>query len=105
MSAVASRQMRTPVTPGYNVDIAVGVRATGIATRMIVPPQQAEAIVADGKADMVALARTFIDEPHWRWHAAQTLGAEVKRPLQYRAPPRSCGRGRAGAVGGGVCFG
>src|SRR5262249_29282986 len=38
---------RTPATPGYNVDIAAEVRATGIATRvvgMIVTPQQAEAI-------------------------------------------------------------
>jgi 2,4-dienoyl-CoA reductase-like NADH-dependent reductase (Old Yellow Enzyme family) len=78
--------VRTPTTPGYNVDIAAEVRATGIATRavgMIVTPQHAESIVADGKADMVALARAFLDAPHWGWHAAQTLGADVKRPNQY----------------------
>ena len=40
-------------------------------------------MVADGKADMVALARAVLDNPHWGWHAARTLGAEVKRPLQY----------------------
>jgi 2,4-dienoyl-CoA reductase-like NADH-dependent reductase (Old Yellow Enzyme family) len=84
--------VRTPTTPGYNTDIAAEVRATGIATRvvgMIVTPQQAEAVVAEGKADMVALARAFLDAPHWGWHAAQTLGAEVKRPLQYqRAAPK-----------------
>jgi 2,4-dienoyl-CoA reductase-like NADH-dependent reductase (Old Yellow Enzyme family) len=80
-------EARTPTTPGYNVQIADEVRrATGIATRtvgLIVTPKQAEAIVAEGKADMVALARAVLDNPHWGWYAARTLGAEVKRPRQY----------------------
>jgi NADPH2 dehydrogenase len=81
-----SSDARTPTTQGYNVDIAAQVRATGIATRtvgLIVTAQQAEAIVADGKADMVALARAALDDPHWGWHAARALGADVKRPNQY----------------------
>jgi len=86
-----SPDARNPVAPGYNVPMAEQVRATGIATRavgLIVTAQQAEAIVADGKADMVALARAVLDDPHWGWHAARTLGAEVKRPNQYlRAAP------------------
>jgi len=80
-----SSDARTPTTQGYNADIAAQVRATGIATRtvgLIVTAQQAEAIVADGKADMVALARAALDDPHWGWHAARTLGADVKRPNQ-----------------------
>jgi 2,4-dienoyl-CoA reductase-like NADH-dependent reductase (Old Yellow Enzyme family) len=37
---------------------------------------------------MVAFARAFLDNPHWAWHAAQALGADVARPLQYaRAAP------------------
>jgi NADPH2 dehydrogenase len=32
---------------------------------------------------MVALARGFLDNPHWAWHAARDLGAEVERPKQY----------------------
>ena len=56
---------------------------------LIVTAQQAEAIVAEGHADMVSLARAFLDDPHWGWHAAQTLGAEVARPPQYaRAAPK-----------------
>jgi len=78
---------RTPQTPGYNVPIAERVkREAGIATRvvgMIVMPEQAEAIVAEGKADMVALARAMLDDPRWGWHAAQALGAEVPRSQQY----------------------
>ncbi len=32
---------------------------------------------------MVALARAFLDDPHWGWHAAKALGAEVPRAKQY----------------------
>jgi 2,4-dienoyl-CoA reductase-like NADH-dependent reductase (Old Yellow Enzyme family) len=83
---------RPPTAPGYNVPIAEQVRReTGIPVRvvgMIANAKQAEAIIAEGKADMVALARAFLDDPHWGWHAAQTLSAEVARPVQYvRAAP------------------
>ena len=83
---------RPPSDPGYNVPLAERVRReAGIATRavgLIANGKQAEAIVADGKADMIAMARAFLDDPHWGWHASQTLGAEVARPLQYaRAAP------------------
>jgi NADPH2 dehydrogenase len=84
---------RPPTEPGYNVPIAEQVRReAGLAVRvvgMVVTAKQAEAIVADGKADMVALARAFLDDPHWGWHAAQSLGAEVVRPPQYaRVAPK-----------------
>ena len=80
-------------TPGYNVPFAERVRREcGLPTRvvgMIVSAKQAEEIVADGKADMVALGRAFLDDPHWAWHAAQTLGADVPRPPQYaRSAPK-----------------
>jgi 2,4-dienoyl-CoA reductase-like NADH-dependent reductase (Old Yellow Enzyme family) len=87
-SGGVAAETRNPTAPGYNTDIAAQVRrATGIATRtvgLIVTPHQAEAIVAQGKADMVALARAALDDPHWGWHAARALGAEVKRPPQYQ---------------------
>jgi 2,4-dienoyl-CoA reductase-like NADH-dependent reductase (Old Yellow Enzyme family) len=90
-SGGVAADVRTPTAPGYNVDIATAVRAAGVATRvvgMIVTAGQADDIVAAGRADMVALARGFLDDPHWGWHAAQALGAEVKRPSQYlRAAP------------------
>ena len=80
-------ESRWPNDPGFNVPVAERVRKeTGIATRsvgMIVSAKQAEAIIAEGKSDMVALARAFLDDPHWAWHAAQTLGADVARPVQY----------------------
>ena len=67
-------------------------REVGIPTRvvgLIVAPAQAEAIVAEGKADMVAMARAILNDPRWGWHAAQELGAEVERVPQYlRAGPK-----------------
>jgi 2,4-dienoyl-CoA reductase-like NADH-dependent reductase (Old Yellow Enzyme family) len=92
-SGGVAAEARNPPAPGYNADIAASVRReTTIATRtvgLIVTPKQAEAIVAEGKADMVALARAFLDDPHWGWHAAAVLGAEVERPKQYmRASPK-----------------
>jgi hypothetical protein len=53
---------------------------------MITTAKQAVAIVTDGKADMVALARAFLNNPHWGWHAAQALSADVARPMQYQRP-------------------
>jgi NADPH2 dehydrogenase len=84
---------RNPTTPGYNVPIAERIkRETGVATRvvgLIVAPKQAEAIVAEGKADMVAMARSILDDPRWGWHAARELGVEVPRVPQYqRAAPK-----------------
>jgi NADPH2 dehydrogenase len=56
---------------------------------LIVKPEHAEEIVAQGQADMVSMARCFLDDPHWGWHAAKALGAEVARPVQYaRAGPK-----------------
>jgi 2,4-dienoyl-CoA reductase-like NADH-dependent reductase (Old Yellow Enzyme family) len=80
--AITADAQRAP-TPGFNVPFAEKVKGeVGIATRtvgLIATPKQAETIVADGKADMVALARAFLDDPHWGWHAAAALGAEVAR--------------------------
>lgn len=80
--------------PGYQVHFAEAIRkATGItvmAVGLITEPAQAEAIVASGQADMVALARGFLDDPHWAWHAAWKLGADVPVSVQYaRATPKT----------------
>jgi NADPH2 dehydrogenase len=78
--------------PGYQVPFAEKVRREAdIVTRavgLIATPRQAETILQQGKADMIALARAMLDDPRWGWHAAQELGAEVARSPQYaRAAP------------------
>jgi 2,4-dienoyl-CoA reductase-like NADH-dependent reductase (Old Yellow Enzyme family) len=92
-SGGATAEIRTPTSPGYNVPIAERLRReTGLVVRtvgMITTAKQAEAIVIEGKADMVALARAFLDNPHWGWRAAQALSADVARPVQYqRSAPK-----------------
>jgi NADPH2 dehydrogenase len=92
-SANITPDSRWPTEPGFNVPAAERVRReAGIPVRavgMITTAKQAEEIIADGKADMIAMARAFLDDPHWGWHAAQTLGAEVTRPVQYaRTAPK-----------------
>ncbi len=88
-----SPRQKIALGPGYQVPFAEAVRrATGlptIAVGLITEPAQAEAIVAEGRADMVALARGFLYDPRWPWHAAAALGGTVQAPRQYwRALPR-----------------
>ena len=83
---------RIAIGPGYQVPFAAEIRRrAGLpvwSVGLIVTPTQAEEIVASEEADMVALARTMLDDPHWPWHAAQALGADIVRPPQYaRAAP------------------
>ena len=92
-SGGGSADARPTLVANTNVQFAERVRReAGIATRtvgLIATPRQAEAIVAEGKADMVALARAMLDDPHWGWHAAQALSADVARPVQYlRSAPK-----------------
>jgi 2,4-dienoyl-CoA reductase-like NADH-dependent reductase (Old Yellow Enzyme family) len=76
-----------PVAPGYQVSLAARIRRdTGILTRavgLVAEPHQAETVIASGQADMVAMARAFLDDPRWPWHAAEALGAKVAYPPQY----------------------
>jgi NADPH2 dehydrogenase len=86
-----------PLGPGYQVPFAEQIREqTGLATMavgLITEAQQAEAIIANGRADMVALARGMLYDPRWAWHAAAELGAEVAYPNQYqRCQPRAHSR-------------
>lgn len=87
-SSGSTPAQKIEVGPLYQVPFAKRIRKeTGIMTRavgMIFTPQQAEEIVADGAADMVALGRGMLDDPRWAWHAAKALGADAAYPLQYR---------------------
>jgi 2,4-dienoyl-CoA reductase-like NADH-dependent reductase (Old Yellow Enzyme family) len=79
--------------PGYQVPLARAIRrATAMATMavgLITDAKQADAIVASGDADLVAMARALLWNPRWPWHAAAILGAQVRAPQQYwRSAPR-----------------
>jgi 2,4-dienoyl-CoA reductase-like NADH-dependent reductase (Old Yellow Enzyme family) len=92
-SGGVSPQQKIPLGPGYQVGLAEQLKretgATTIAVGLITEPAQAEAIVASGQADAVALARGMLFDPRWPWHAAAQLGATVQAPPQYwRSQPR-----------------
>lgn len=77
-----------PVAPGYQVPLARVVkqavdRMPVVAVGLITGFDQAEAIIATGDADMIALARTILYDPRWPWHAAAHLGAQVQAANQF----------------------
>ena len=86
-SGGVSPHQKVPLAPGYQVPFAEKIRReAGIPTRavgLIDEPYQAEAIVSEGRADMVALARAMLADPRWPWRAAATLGAPFHPPPQY----------------------
>lgn len=85
---------KVPAGPGYQVPFAEAVkRATGLVTGavgLITGARQAEAILTEGRADYVAIARGFLFDPRWAWHAAIELGDEAYFAPQYeRCHPRA----------------
>ncbi len=81
---------KIPVAPDYQVFLAETVRReAGIATAavgMITEPRQADAIIREGRADLVLLAREFLRDPNWPLHAAQALG--LQDVLAALVPPQ-----------------
>jgi 2,4-dienoyl-CoA reductase-like NADH-dependent reductase (Old Yellow Enzyme family) len=80
------------IGPSYQVPFAEAIKKqagiTTVAVGLITETKQAEGILAEGKADMIALARGMIYNPRWPWHAAIELGVEPSFPAQYeRAHP------------------
>jgi 2,4-dienoyl-CoA reductase-like NADH-dependent reductase (Old Yellow Enzyme family) len=78
---------RIPLGPGYQVPFAAEIRREvqipTAAVGLITEPGQAEAIVANGQADAVLLARQMLRDPYWPLHAASALGVDVPWPVQY----------------------
>jgi 2,4-dienoyl-CoA reductase-like NADH-dependent reductase (Old Yellow Enzyme family) len=81
------RSAPSPEAPGFQVPFAEAVRReAGIATAavgLITDPVMAEAIVAAGRADLVAIGRAMLTDPNWPLHAAQALGVDGPWPPQY----------------------
>jgi 2,4-dienoyl-CoA reductase-like NADH-dependent reductase (Old Yellow Enzyme family) len=84
---VSPDQKITP-GPGYQLPLVDALRdaisVPVIATGMLQDVQMAEAVVGAGRAELIAIARGALDNPHWPWHAARTLGANISHPVQYR---------------------
>lgn len=72
---------KIPLSPGYQVPFSEKVKKesgmTTMTVGLIAGYQQAEDIVASGKADMICIGRAAIYNPRWTWHAAEELGADA----------------------------
>ncbi|WP_161883596.1 NADH:flavin oxidoreductase/NADH oxidase [Deinococcus alpinitundrae] len=79
--------------PGYQVPFAERLKQdtdlTVMTVGLITEAAQAEQILQSGQADLVALARELLRDPHFAQRAAAELGAELIAPVQYqRAGPK-----------------
>ncbi|HYJ81069.1 MAG TPA: bifunctional salicylyl-CoA 5-hydroxylase/oxidoreductase [Longimicrobiaceae bacterium] len=77
---VYGRMFQTP----FSDRIRNEARVPTIAVGNITEPDQVNGIVAAGRADLCALARPHLTDPHWTLRAAAELGyAEQWWPVQY----------------------
>jgi 2,4-dienoyl-CoA reductase-like NADH-dependent reductase (Old Yellow Enzyme family) len=74
--------------PGFQVPFAEQIRReAGILTGavgLITEATQADAIIREGKADVVLLARELLRDPYWPLRAARTLGYQPAVTPRYR---------------------
>ena len=75
-----TRALPVPRGLGFQVPFSERIRReAGVKTQavgMIVDAEQAEAVLAQGQADLIALGREALFDPYWAHHAAQALGAD-----------------------------
>jgi 2,4-dienoyl-CoA reductase-like NADH-dependent reductase (Old Yellow Enzyme family) len=89
---------KIPVGPAFQTPFAARIRAEAAiptaAVGMITNAHQADEIIAEGRADLVFLAREMLRDPYWPLHAAAVLGEPAAWPVQYlrAAPPHSPAR-------------
>ncbi len=83
-----SMAQQVEVGPGYQVPFAERIRReAGVPTAavgLITDAAHADAIVREGKADAVLIARASLRNPYWPLQAARQLGQEVEIPFQYQ---------------------
>jgi 2,4-dienoyl-CoA reductase-like NADH-dependent reductase (Old Yellow Enzyme family) len=84
--------VKIPAAPNYQVPFAEKVRKeSGILTAavgIIVKSGQAEAILANGQADIIVMAREFLRDPYFPLRAARELGYDIEYPDQYKRAKR-----------------
>ncbi|WP_018132734.1 NADPH dehydrogenase NamA [Effusibacillus pohliae] len=74
--------------PGYQLAFAEQIRKQAeigvITVGRMESPQLAEETIRNGRADIVAVARGLLRDPHWAKTAAVALGVEMEMPGVYR---------------------
>jgi 2,4-dienoyl-CoA reductase-like NADH-dependent reductase (Old Yellow Enzyme family) len=73
---LSSRRLK----PGFQVPFAAAVKRAAaiptVAVGAILDGPQAERVLVDGDADLIAIGRELLADPNWPFHAAEVLGIE-----------------------------
>ncbi|MBS1618982.1 MAG: NADH:flavin oxidoreductase/NADH oxidase [Bacteroidetes bacterium] len=79
--------VKIPIVPMYQTPLAEHIKKeAGIMTGavgLITTSAEAESIIADGRADLVFMAREMLRDPHFPLRAAHELSADITWPKQY----------------------
>ena len=79
--------LNIPVAPNYQVHLATAIKSVvSIPIRtvgLITTAEQANNIIVEERADIVALARAFLANPRWGWDASKALQHPIEVPQQY----------------------
>lgn len=74
--------------PAYQVPFArafkEALNVPVIAVGKMSDPQVAEATVANGDADLIAVARGMLNDPYWGLHAVKAVSGKITPPVQYK---------------------
>ena len=86
-SGAATADIKVPVKPDYQLGFAEAAKGRlsipVFTVGLMYDPKHTNALIEAGRADGIAVARGFLDNPHWAYAAANVLGQEVVRPKPY----------------------
>ena len=86
-SGGAVRHQQIPVSRGYQVPFSQAIKTQSdlktATVGIITSANQAEAILQEGKADLILIGRAFLDDPHFVYHLAQQLNYDLPWAPQY----------------------
>ena len=78
-SPVYGRQFQTPFSDRIRLEVGIPTMSVGNISSY----EDANGILAAGRADLVVMARAHLWNPYWTRHAAQALGHELPWPEPY----------------------
>jgi anthraniloyl-CoA monooxygenase len=84
------RSYQTPFADRIRNEVGIPTIAVGVISSY----DDVNTIILSGRADLCALARPHIYDPHWTLHAAADQGVDIEWPAQYRAGSRKPPAGR-----------
>ena len=74
--------------PGYQVPFAHAFKEAFdipvIAVGILEDPSLAEATIANGESDLIAVGRGMLRDPYWALHAIQAVSGQVEPPVPYK---------------------